>query len=261
MLYDTQEGAPDMLYRLQRHALPIKAHFRASLVLTYAVPALVLRPLLPPGLTLDTYGNFGFLAVALVETRDLRPSFITARLGMSFFLSGYRIFTRYQTTAGRTLRGLQILRSDTNRLSMQMLGSLLTHYHYERSRFRVHSTEQRYELEVTTPDGRADLHVEADLSTQTVTLPAGSPFADLKEARKFAGPLPFTFDYEKQTHSIIRVEGVRQRWAPRPVSVIVHQNTFLEQDPFRGAGAFLANAFYLEDVPYSWRPGLRERLQ
>jgi len=255
------EGAPYMLYRLQRHALPIKAHFRTSLVLAYAVPAPVLRPLLPAGLTLDTYGNFGFLAIALVETSDLRPSFVPARLGMSFLLSGYRIFTRYQTTAGRTLRGLRILRSDTNRLSMQLFGNLLTHYHYERSQFRVQSTEQRYEVQVTTSDGLADLHVEADLSTQTVALPSGSPFADLNEARRFAGPLPFTFDYERQTHSMIRIEGVRQRWNPRPVSVIVHQNTFLEQDPFRGAGAILANAFYVEDVPYSWRPGIRERLR
>jgi hypothetical protein len=250
-----------MLYRLQRHAFPIKAHFRTSLVLAYAVPAPVLRPLVSAGLTLDTYGNFGFLAIALVDTRDLRPSFIPARLGMSFFLSGYRIFTRYQTSAGRSLRGLRILRSDTNRLSMQMFGNLLTHYHYERSRFLVHSTEQRYEIEVTTPDHRADLHVEADLSTQVAALPPGSPFTDLKEARKFAGPLPFTFDYEKQTHSIIRVEGVRQRWEPRPVSVTVHRNTFLEQEPFKDAGAILANAFYLEDVPYSWRPGIREKLQ
>ena len=213
-----------MLYRLQRHALPIKAHLRASLVLAYAVPAPVLRPLLPAGLTLDTYGNFGFLAIALVETQDLRPSFIPARLGMSFFLSGYRIFTRYQTTAGRTLRGLRIIRSDTNRLSMQLVGNLLTHYHYERSQFRMQSTERKHEVQVTTPDGRADLHIEADLSTPSAALPAGSPFADLKEARKFAGPLPFTFDYERQTHSMIRVEGVRQRWNPRPVSVIVHQN-------------------------------------
>jgi hypothetical protein len=144
---------------------------------------------------------------------------------------------------------------------MQMFGNLLTHYHYERSRFLVHSTGQRYEIEVTTPDHRADLHVEADLSTQVAALPPGSPFTDLKEARKFAGPLPFTFDYEKQTHSIIRVEGVRQRWEPRPVSVTVHRNTFLEQEPFKDAGAILANAFYLEDVPYLWRPGIREKLQ
>ena len=260
MLYDCRKGAFEMLYRLQRHALPIKAHFRTSLVLAYAVPAPILRPLLPIGLTLDTYGDFGFLAVALVETHDLRPAFVPAGLGMSFFLSGYRIFARYQTAAGRTLRGLRILRSDTNRLSMQVFGNLLTHYHYERSRFRVQRTERKYEVQVDTADGKADLHVEADLSNETVVLPSGSPFADLKEARKFAGPLPFTFDYEKQTHSMIRVEGVRQRWNPRPVSVVVPRNTFLEQDPFRGAGALLANAFYLEDVPYSWRPGIREKL-
>ncbi|MGB6133828.1 MAG: DUF2071 domain-containing protein [Acidobacteriaceae bacterium] len=249
-----------MLYRLKRHALPIRAHFRASLVLAYAVPTPVLGPLLPAGLTLDTYADVGFLAIAFVETRNLRPAFLPAAFGMNFFLSGYRIFTRYRTSAGRTLRGLRILRSDTNRRSMQVFGNLLTHYHYERSQICVQSTDRKYEVQVTTPNGGADLHVEADLSAQSVALPAGSPFADLSEARKFAGPLPFTFDYEHQTRSIIRVEGVRRQWNPRPVPVIVHQNTFLEREPFRGAGAVLANAFYLEDVPYAWRPGIRERL-
>jgi hypothetical protein len=249
-----------MLHLLQRHAVPIKAHLRASLVLAYAIPATALRPLLPPGLTLDTYQDFGFVAVALVETRKLRPAFVPARLGLNFFLCGYRIFARYRTTAGRTLRGLRILRSDTDRSSMQFFGNLLTHYRYERSRCRAERTEQKYEVEVITPDGRADLHVEADISARAVSLPAGSPFGDFREARKFAGPLPFTFDYERQTHSIIRVEGVRQQWTPRPVSVRVHRNAFLEQEPFRSAGAVLANAFFLEDVPYSWRPGIRERV-
>jgi hypothetical protein len=144
---------------------------------------------------------------------------------------------------------------------MQMFGNLLTHYRYERSRCCVRRTEQTYEVEVITPDRRADLHVEAKISSQTASLPAGSPFRDLAEARKFAGPLPFTFDYERQTHSIIRIEGVRQQWNPQSVSVTVHRNAFLEQDPFRSAGAVLANAFFLQNVPYSWRPGIREQLQ
>jgi hypothetical protein len=249
-----------MLYLLRRHALPIRAHFRTSLVLAYAIPAKVLLPLLAPGLSLDTYGDVGFLAVALVETRNLRPAFMPARLGMSFFLSGYRIFTKYKTTAGRTLRGLQILRSDTNRFSMQLFGNLLTHYHYEYSRCRVQRTEQKYEIEITTRNGRADLHIEVDLSNEAASLPHGSPFVGFREARRFAGPLPFTFYYEKQTHSMVRVEGVRQRWEPTPVSVKVHRNTFLEQEKFRSSGAVLANAFYLEDVPYAWRPGVREKL-
>ena len=85
-----------MAHLLQRHTLPIKAQPRASLVLAYAIPADVLRPMLAPGLALDTYGDFGFLAIALVETRDLRPAFLPAGFGLNFFLAGYRIFTRYR---------------------------------------------------------------------------------------------------------------------------------------------------------------------
>jgi Uncharacterized conserved protein (COG2071) len=254
-----QERGP--VYLLRRHLLPITAQLRASLVLAYAFPAEVLNPLLAPGLRLDTYGDLGFLAIALVEARSMRPVFVPAGLGLDFFLAGYRIFARYQTGAGRNLRGLRILRSDTDRRSMQVLGNLLTHYGYERSRCHVRRSERIYDVNVCTPRGNADLHVEADVSADAASPPAGSPFPNLREARKFAGPLPYTFDYERQTHSIIRVEGVRQQWNPRPVSVTVYQNTFLEQDRFRSTGGVLANAFYLENVPYTWKPGIRESLQ
>ena len=247
------------MYLFQRHAMPIKARFEASLVLAYALPAGVLQPFLAPGLVLDTYKDFGFLAVALVHTRDLRPAFVPSGLGITFFLSGYRIFTRYQTRQGQSLRGLRILRSDTNRWPLRFFGNLLTHYNYELSTWDVRRTNQTYSIQIQTADRKADLHVEADLQSEAV-LPAGSPFDDFREARRFAGPLPFTFDYESQTHSIIRVEGVRQHWNPRPVSVTVHRNGFLEQEPFRDSGALLANAFYLENVPYAWRSGIREKL-
>src|SRR4029450_2189263 len=113
------------MYLLQRHLLPFKAHFESSLVLAYALPASVLEPFLAPGLVLDTYKGFGFLAIALVQTRNLRPAFLPSPMGISFFLSGYRIFTRYRTQTGLTLRGLRILRSDTSRSSMRLFGNLL----------------------------------------------------------------------------------------------------------------------------------------
>jgi len=249
-----------MLHRLKRHGVPIKAHLKASLVLAYAVPEDVLRPMLPPGLELDVYRGFGFLAIAMVETQDLRPAFLPAACGLNFCLAGYRIFTRYRTQGGRTLRGLRILRSDTNRRSMCTVGNLLTHYGYELSDFRILRTDNTYFVEIRSSRGDADLRVEADLLNEPAAPPPGSPFPDHREARKFAGPLPFTFDYEAETHSIIRVEGVRREWSPRPVSVMVHRNTFFEREAFRSAGAILANAFYLENVPYSWKPGVRETL-
>lgn len=93
-----------MLHALRRHPFPVRAWFRHSLVLTYAMPRHVLEPLLPPGVMLDTWGDRGFLAIALVQTDHLRPSWLPRFLGQRFFLSGYRIFTRFQTAGGRRLR-------------------------------------------------------------------------------------------------------------------------------------------------------------
>src|SRR5205823_646990 len=139
-----------MLERLRRHPLPIVAHFRQSLVLTYAFPDDLLRAMLPPGLVLDTLDDTGFAAVALVQTERLRPSFVPARLGQNFFLSGYRIFVR---RAGQpSLRGLYILRSDTDRCTMVLLGNLLTHYRYRLAKVSVAERPGELEITVLTPN-------------------------------------------------------------------------------------------------------------
>ena len=248
------------MYLLQRHRMPIKCRFESSLALAYALPTDVLQPFLTPGLTLDTHKGFGFLAIVLVHTRELRPAFMPRGLGIRFFLAGYRIFTRYKTTTGKTLRGLKVLRTDTSHRAMRFFGNMLTHYNYELSKWDVQRTDHRYSIQIITRDQRADLHVEADLRGDAA-LPPGSPFEDAGDAREFTAPLPFTFDYERETNSIIRVEGVREQWNPHPVSVKVHRAAFLERPPFRDTGAVLASATLLEDVPYAWRRGIREQLE
>src|SRR5215217_1657611 len=122
-----------MLYRLRRHPIPIKAHFTSSLVLTYAFPEDLLRPLLPPGVSLYGHDGWGFLAIAMVQTRALRPAFLPEALGCSFFLSGFRIFSQFTTASGRTLKGLRILRSYTDRSLMLWGGNLLTRYGYRQA--------------------------------------------------------------------------------------------------------------------------------
>src|SRR2546428_7476114 len=114
---------------------------------------------------------------------------------MSFFLAGYRIFTRFQTASGRTLRGLRILRSDTDRWLMASAGNVLTHYGYRKAEVQYGAKAEALEIRIRTPRAEADLHVVADLASKPAPLPEGSPFGNLREARKFAGPLPFTFDY------------------------------------------------------------------
>lgn len=247
-----------MFHRLKRHPFAVRAHFDHCLVLAYALPRETLQPLLAPGLELDVYQNFGFVAVALVQTRALRPSFLPAFVGQNFFLAGYRIFTRYQSRAGRNLRGLQILRSDTDKPLMKIAGNLFTHYNYQFAQTRFEFDGQTLQIETRAPDVHLD--VAATIATPS-PLPTNSPFPDIETARRYAGPLPYTFDYERQTHSLILVKGVRKKWDPKPVNVEVRANTFFDDARFNGATPILANAFYLSDVPYRWQPGKREGIK
>lgn len=243
------------MHWLKRHPFPVTAHFRHALVLTYAFQPEVLEPFLPEGLLLDTWRERGFLAIALVATEGLRPSFLPAAIGQDFFLSGYRIFTRLG--GGASLRGLRILRSDTDRRLMVTAGNLLTHYNYSLCAAKVEESGDELRWTVRTADGDADLDVIASGLSEDATLPAGSTFATVAEARRFAGPLPYTFDDEAETGSIIAIRAVRQEWNPRPVNVVVKRCTFLEREPFCNAGPVLANAFYVRDVDYKWLRGRR----
>jgi uncharacterized protein YqjF (DUF2071 family) len=245
-----------MLHLLRRHPIPIAAFFRHSLVLTYALPPEIVAPLLPEGLVLDTFRGHAFLAIALVQTERLRPSFLPAFLGRDFFLSGYRIFTRI-AAGTQAKRGLKILRSDTDREWMVRAGNMLTHYSYRLCRASLKECGNEIHWAVSTPRQEADLEVVAHLTGEAAALPEGSPFANLAEARRFAGPLPYTFEYEKQTRSIIGIRAERQSWDPQPVMVEVRENTFLSREPFCRATPILANAFHVHDVPYRWHRGRR----
>jgi hypothetical protein len=245
-----------VLHLLKRHPIPMAAYFRHSLVLTYAFPPEVFQPLLPEGLVLDTFRGHAFLAIALVETSRMRPAFLPAAIGSDFFLSGYRIFTRLAAGA-QSKRGLHILRSDADSIWMVRAGNLLTHYNYRLCRADLEERGDRLYWTIRTPRAETDLEVVATIGGDPAPLPPGSPFRTVAEARRFAGPLPYTFDYEQSTGAIIGIRAMRQSWDPQPVSVEVRQNTFLGREPFRSAAPVLANAFYVGGVPYQWQRGRR----
>jgi Uncharacterized conserved protein (COG2071) len=236
-----------MGYRLRRHPFDVSAHFRHSLVLAYALPASALESLLPETLEPDRHGDLGFVAAAFVQTEDMRPSFLPRVLGLDFFLAGYRIFVR---VAGQpSLRGLYIIRSDTDRRLLTFFGNLLTSYRYRTVDADFHLDEDTLRVVV-----RPGVRIAADLKQRPGPLPSGSPFSSVEQARRFAGPLPYTFHHEPKTGHLLSVRGVRSAWDPQPVAVDVQELSFVSQERF-GAEPVLANAFYVGDVDYRWERG------
>lgn len=225
------------------------AHFDWALALTLAAPESQLAPLVAPGLILDTFRAHGFLAAACVRTRKLRPAGFPRWLGLDLFLVGYRVFVRREGGDGRRRRGLQILGSETDRWSMALAGSLFTHYAYRRARMSIRRADRH--IRVATSSG-FELEVREDAGQ----MPPGSVFTSGDEARRYAGPMPFTFAPEDSGRRLVRVEGVRDRWEQRPVAVVRHRVPFFEGllDPPPAPAA----AFLVEDVDYRWTRGVRE---
>lgn len=238
---------------LKNHPFAIEAHFNYSVVLTFAFPKEQLASLLPECLTLDTYQDqWAFIAVAIVQTQHLRIKGFPKFTGNNFLLTGYRVFVRYTNNKGKRLRGLYILKSETDKRRMQLLGSLFTQYSYTTTDLK--SYLQGPELQFVAKN--ANFCVKLKMAETGVNLPPASPFTDWKEARKFAGPLPFTFTYNPATHEVLIVEGVRENWIPQPIKVESYEIPYLESSGLKGGR--LANAFIIHNIPYSWKKGRTE---
>ncbi|MDI9867886.1 DUF2071 domain-containing protein [Flectobacillus roseus] len=237
--------------KLQSHPFPVEAFFNKSVVVTCAVEKSILEKLIPAPLQLDTFQNhWGFVAMALVETKHLRPKGFPAFLGNDFTLIGYRIFVRYTNEKGKNLRGLFILRSETDKRKMEFLGNIFTTYKYET--IDIQKTIQSDCVLFHSKSGGFQICFKTTLDSD-IGLPTSSPFTDWKEARRFAGPLPFTFSVNNMRKEVVIVEAKREFWQPKPIQILDFSSDYINQ--VTNSQFQLASGFVVENIPYEWKAG------
>lgn len=238
---------------LKNHPFAVFAHFERSTVLTFAVPKDQLLSFIPLRLELDTFQDkWAFIAVAMVQTKGLRPKGTPKILGNDFFLIGYRIFVRYKTSYGKRLRGLYIIKSETNKKKMEFFGNIFTHYNYTTTDISINEANGIR----TFSSIKSNFQLKVNIKETEAELPVGSPFNEWKEARRYAGPLPFTFTYDPTNSSMLIIEGVRSNWKPKAIDISEYNFEFLN-----GLGIekfVLANAFEINDIPYYWKKGKKD---
>lgn len=239
---------------LKNHPFAVEAFFDSSIVLTFAVPKEQVENLIPECLVLDTFQEkWAFIAVAMVQTRNLRPRGFPKIVGNDFFLIGYRIFVRYTNKSGKRLRGLYILKSETDKKKMEFLGNIFTHYNYTTTDISMKS----YNGLKTISSQKSKFELIIEQSDGEVNIPKGSPFTDWKDAGKFAGPLPHTFTYNKENGTVLIIEGVRQNWKPEPIKVKSYSFDYINS--LKLENVILANAFEITNIPYYWKKGKMEK--
>jgi len=240
---------------LKNHPFAVEAFFESSLVFTFAIPKEQLQHFIPECLELDTFNDkWAFIAVAMVQTQDLRPKGFPKFIGNDFFLIGYRVFVRFTNNKGKSLRGLYILKSETNKKKMEFLGNIFTHYNYATT--DIIREELNGITFINSIKSGFNIEIE-NTNNEDISLPDNSPFSDWKEARRFAGPLPFTFTYNHADKKVLIIEGVRENWKPAPVKVLECKFAFL--DNLKLNDVKLANSFIIKNIPYNWKKGKFEQ--
>lgn len=236
---------------LKNHPFSVEAFFESSLVVTYATPREHIEHLIPECLELDTFDSrWAFIAVAMVQTKELRPKGLPKIFGNDFFLIGYRVFVRFTSKKGNRLRGLYILKSETDKKRMEFFGNIFTHYNYTTT--DINQINNGTTAEISSNQSRFKISYD-ESDSEDISLPADSPFTNWKDARRFAGPLPFTFTYDSRNKTVLIIEGVRQHWNPMPVKIIEHRFSFI--DELNLSDVRLANSFIIRNVPYYWKKG------
>lgn len=242
------------MINLKNHPFGVEAFFQNSLVLTFAAPKFQLLQFIPNCLKLDTYENkWAFIAIAMVQTKTLRPKGFPKFMGHNFFLIGYRIFVHFTNHEGRRLRGLYIIKSETNNKTMEILGNFFTHYNYSTT-----DIEQTIDSNFRTIlSNRSKIHVTIDQKNKAIKTPEKSPFKSWDIARRYAGPLPHTFTVYEEDKTILKILGIRNKWKPNPVKVVQYHFEFL--DSLNLQNAILASAFEIKNVSYEWKKGEIEK--
>jgi hypothetical protein len=137
---------------------------------------------------------------------------------------------------------------------MEFLGNKFTQYNYTTT--DIHQKRQGETVEISS--NKSDFNIRFNNSGEgNISLPVNSPFTDWKEARRFAGPLPFTFTYNPATKKVLIIEGVRENWKPAPVKIIDYRFAFI--DRMKLDNIRLANAFIIRNIPYYWKKGKIEQ--
>src|SRR4030095_8370724 len=126
---------------------------------------------------------------------------------------------------------------------MEFFGNIFTHYNY--STTDIDQNTHNGQVQIKSHKSAFNIRI-GDSKNENIALPTGSPCTGWKEARRFAGPLPFTFTYKALEKEVLIIEGVRENWKPMPVEVFEYNFSFL--DNLKLGDVRLANAFIIRNI-------------
>lgn len=194
-----------------------------------------------PGVVVDVVGGRGHVAVAFVDQRDFRPRFLPRFLSYDFFMVEYLAFVTFQSSDGRRMRGLYLIRSETPSSFACIASRVFSHYNFRKIDLNITETETTKRFTST----KAGIDVSIKLDDQQSD---GHSWENYYELSK---PRSFNFQHLARSGATLVIRGVLKGWAPQPAKVVrCHMDTVtslgirFDSPP---------HAIHVSEVDYLWR--------
>ena len=150
------------------------------MLLNFRADADVVQRLLPAPLQVDRQNGHAIVGVCLIRMENLRPHGLPGPLGLSSENMAHRVAIQYPTGDG--LRpGVFIWRRETDQRLVELLGGRLFPGVHHHARFHVSESENNLAMDVTTEEGKADVHFSARISGEWRHTPSFRSFDEVSE--------------------------------------------------------------------------------
>jgi hypothetical protein len=220
------------------------------LLINYRVDAEVLAHVLPSPFRPQLVGGMGVAGICMIRLVELRPAGMPRAVGLTTENAAHRVAVEWDSPDG-LCRGVYIPRRDTASQLTVLLGGRLFPGGHHRARFRVHETEQTYDVALTSADGTVRVALTAH---PAAGLPPGSVFGTLDEASTFFEAAPLGYS---ATHRPGRFEGLELQcatWRVQPLRVENAESSFFEDEALFPAGTVdFDSALVMRGIPATWR--------
>jgi hypothetical protein len=219
------------------------------MLINYQVDPEVLARLLPAPFEPKLVDGIGMAGICLIRLTKLRPRALPPVMTLGSENAAHRVAVEW-TEHGERREGVFIFRRDSaSRLNTWLGGRIFPGVH-QHARFRVAETDERFQLAMTSDDGRTRIAVDAALASE---LPASSVFGSLAAASAFfeGGSVGYSPANRPGTY-----EGIELRtpqWKVEPLAIHTVSSSFFEDARlFPPGSARLDCGLVMRKIEHEW---------
>ena len=227
----------------------IQGTIARRMLLNYRADADVVQRLLPAPLQVEKQNGHAIVGVCLVRLENLRPQGVPAPLGLSSENMAHRVAILYPTPDGPR-PGVYVWRRETDRKWVELLGGRLfpgVHHHAE---FQASQTPDSLAMDVTTEDGKTDVHFSARVAEQWQPTSAFDTFDEVSEFFR-KGDCGFSCSLSGD-----ELEGLQLKilnWEMAPMAVDSQHSAFYSDPQHFPPGSIeFDSGFLMRGLPHEW---------